>query len=445
MEFVFDMREFFKVLLKNWRIIIFLTLFIVLISVIVSMFVIPPTYEARVNILVTAEKAQKENIVTSSEIDSSLKLIETYRVIIKSPTILEPAIKKLNRNIKVDKLLDKIEIESIKDSQVFTIVVVDNSPVQAVSMANSIAIVFQEEVARLKNLNYIHILTPAKIDDLNSPINRNPIFNVAISLFFGLFLSIGSITIKEYLDTTLKSEEKIKRLFSLSVLGEVTPFHKKGKKHSASEHNDINEKLVDNRRAPNFSNYQNICARLKLSPSFKGNKTLLITSPDVAEGKSITSVNLAIMMAKSMKKTVYIDMNLRGPVGHLAFNLPNDNGVSSFLVGDDALEDIIHGSDIPNLSVITSGSITTNPIELFESEKFQQLFIKLRSMFDMIVIDSPSMCMADTLYISSEADGSVLVVNPNKTLVQSTQKAVEKLNGIQANLLGVVINNDDKK
>ncbi|OZM56640.1 hypothetical protein CIB95_10470 [Lottiidibacillus patelloidae] len=444
MEFVFDIREFFKLLFRNWRVIFFLTGFVVLISSVITLYVIPPEYEARVNILVTTEKdAEGSKNVTASEIDSSLKLIDTYRVIIKSPTILEPALKNINKEIDIESLLRKIEIESIKNSQVFTIIVKDQDHAQAVYMANSIANVFKEEVDRLKNLNYIHILTPAKIDDSFTPVDRNPIFNIAISLFLGLFLSVGSVSIKEFLDTTIKSEEKIRRLFSLSVLGEVTPITI-GKNKSSKANNELSNKLVINRRSSNFSNYQNLCARLKLSPSVKKNQTMLITSPNSSEGKSLTSANVAIMMAKSTKKTVYIDMNLRGPTGHIAFNLSNDRGVSSFLAGQDQLSEIIQKSDEPNLSIVTSGSVTINPVELFESERFQQLFTELRVMFDIIVIDSPSMDTADTMYLSSEADGCVLVVNPGKTRIDATYKAVEKLKSIQANILGIVLNNKEK-
>ncbi|MBM7661648.1 capsular exopolysaccharide synthesis family protein [Bacillus mesophilus] len=447
METTFDVRHLLLLLVRNTWLIVILTLSIIGITAAVSFYLITPVYEAKSDILVTMKNGDGVETPTPGEIDSSLKLVETYRVIIQSPTILEPVIQTLSRDIQLDDLLDKVTIRALDDTQVFSIMVRDEDLGFAVEAANAIAIEFQKQTIQLMNLDNVHILSPAKVPSIVDPVSPKPIINIVISVFLGIFFSLGVVLIKEYFNTTLATEEKVRKFLHLSVLGEIPSIkNKKLKKESAllSAHNELFYKLIPRckNQLINMEAYQNIIANLKLAKEPNG-KTILVTSPNQSEGKSMTSANLAIVLAKSKKRIVYVDMDLRRPSGHYAFHLSNQRGVTSILKGNLTIEECIQHCEISNLSIITSGPIPPYSSQTLTTEEVSGFFKELKQLFDVIIIDSPPMFVSDTAILSPLADGCLVVVNAKKTRYPVTQKCLARLKNAGANLLGVVIN--DKK
>ncbi|RSK28309.1 polysaccharide biosynthesis tyrosine autokinase [Bacillus sp. HMF5848] len=449
---ILDIRQMFQVIIRNWWVFILITTTFVFTSAVISYYVVPPLYEAKSDILVTSNDIGKVNDVSPGDIDSNLKLIQTYRVIIKSPIILEPVIENLNLDIDVDAMLKQIKIESAENSQVFSIIVRNRSQEQAVSLVNEVSTVFQKEVQRLMELNNIHILTPAKFNNQVKPVQPKPVLYMTVSFFLGMFFSIGVVFLREVLDTTLKSEEKVRNIFHVPVLGTVPSIQMKHRNVtqdpgiSTFSTLDYKNKLLNTYNKGLYdSYYQNICASLKFIPTFKNKQLLLVTSPNPSEGKSLTSANLAISLAQSGKKTVYVDMDLRKPSGHYLFQLSNQRGVTSYLDGDMLLNDIIQPSPTRNLSVISAGPVPPNPLDLLNSEQLQTFFHELKERFTMIIIDSPPLFVADTIYTVALADGCILVINAKSTKLQAVRTSLDKFEEIEANLLGVVLNNKKMK
>jgi capsular exopolysaccharide synthesis family protein len=119
-------------------------------------------------------------------------------------------------------------------------------------------------------------------------------------------------------------------------------------------------------------------------------------------------------MAIANYKTLLIDVDLRKPKVHLAFEHPNIIGLSSILIGDNTPEDVIYATQIKNLYLIPSGKIPINPAELIESDRMKQLMTNLRTQFDIVIIDTPPVAhVADAIVLSAYTDLNVFVIRQN--------------------------------
>lgn len=168
-------------------------------------------------------------------------------------------------------------------------------------------------------------------------------------------------------------------------------------------------------------------------------KTILVTSPEMSDGKSMVSANLAVSWAQAGKKVLFIDADLRRPTLHATFDMDNFNGLTTTLSGQIKLTDVIQETVIDGLNVITSGPVPPNPSELLGSEAMSNLLAWAEANYDIIMIDTPPITMVtDAQILAAKVDGVVLVVRYGKTQKASTKRAIDLIKHVESNLLGVV-------
>lgn len=190
--------------------------------------------------------------------------------------------------------------------------------------------------------------------------------------------------------------------------------------------------------------YRNIRTSILLSFAGKPPKTMVISSPNPAEGKTTTAINTAITLSQTGGRVIIIDADMRKPRIHNIFARDNGIGLSNFLSGNIELESIIRSSRVPNLYYIPSGPIPPNPSELLGSSLFKNMIQSLGNQFDQILFDSPPVLgFTDATILSTLVDGVILVVIGGKTPKESLQRAKEMLSQVDARILGVVINRVD--
>ncbi|WLR41581.1 Wzz/FepE/Etk N-terminal domain-containing protein [Bacillus carboniphilus] len=219
MEETISLKEIYQMLVKRWKLIIFITLTVTMVSGIISYFFLTPIYQTSTQLLVN--QSNEENNAQVSEIQYNLQLIKTYNVIIKSPLILDLVIEELELAETSSQLNNRITVGSEQDSQVVSITVKDENPERAVTIANTIASVFQEEVQELMNVENVSILSKAELGDNPSPVEPKKTLNVAIAFVVGLMISVGLAFLLEYLDTSIKSEQDIEKILGVPVLGSI--------------------------------------------------------------------------------------------------------------------------------------------------------------------------------------------------------------------------------
>ena len=187
--------------------------------------------------------------------------------------------------------------------------------------------------------------------------------------------------------------------------------------------------------------YRTIRTSLLLSQAEKPPQVILLTSPSPGEGKTVTSVNLAIALAHDGYSVLLIDGDMRKGTCHHRLGTLNSSGLSNVLTSRVSHEDVIQQTPVRGLSLLSRGRVPPNTVELLGSSKMKSLTQELRRSFEFIVIDSPPVVgISDAAVLSVLSDGVLLVLSGQKTSTTDAQKAVERLDMVRARLLGVVLN-----
>lgn len=193
---------------------------------------------------------------------------------------------------------------------------------------------------------------------------------------------------------------------------------------------------------PVAEQYRTIRTNIQFSNVDQDIKTIVVTSSGAEEGKSTTTSNLATVYAQQGLSVLLIDADLRKPTGHYTFRLENHIGLTNVLTRQSTLAQAVQESEIPHLSVLTSGPIPPNPSELLASAQMAELLKEMKEQFDMIIFDTPPiLAVADAQILANQVDGTILVVSSGKTEKDAALKSKELLSNAQGKLLGVVLNN----
>ncbi len=277
---------------------------------------------------------------------------------------------------------------------------------------------------------------------------------ILLSMVVGLFLGVGLAFSREYFDNTVKDPEEITRLFNLPTLGLIPSLESTLQKKSRKD-TDIgygvdpspDDMYLISKKYPR-SSVSEACRTFRTSLLFSSPgrppKTILVTSNSPKEGKTFVSCNLGIVLAQGGAKTLIIDADLRRPACHRAFAIPSIPGITDYLTGNSTLKDTIVSTNVDGLYVMPAGPLCPNPPELLDSKEFKEAIEGLKEEYDFIVFDSaPVMHFADTLNLANQMDGTVIVANSEKTTKDGLGKSIGILSGINAHILGVVINELD--
>jgi protein-tyrosine kinase len=202
---------------------------------------------------------------------------------------------------------------------------------------------------------------------------------------------------------------------------------------------------VINPKSPISEAYRSLRTNIQFSAIDHQMKVLMVASAKSGEGKTTTITNLAVTYAQEGKKVLLIDGDLRKPSLHQVFQQSNRTGLTSALINNQHISEVIRDTNVDNLSLITSGPIPPNPSEILGSHRMQQLLDEMKEQFGVILFDTPPvLAVTDGLIISSYCDGVLLVVHAGKVKRDLVKKAKASLEHVQARILGVVLNNNER-
>jgi capsular exopolysaccharide synthesis family protein len=286
---------------------------------------------------------------------------------------------------------------------------------------------------QVSNVRTLDRARPASV-----PIRPNPKKNGALAILLGLVGGVGLAFLAEFLDTSINGQEQIEEKLGLAFLGIVPsiPPNKDGTPQDLVVHSQPKSAVAECLRAVRTN-------LLFMSPE-KPLKTILVTSSGPQEGKTTTATSLAITMTSSGNRVLLVDADMRRPRIHRIFGLTNSVGLSSLILGEGRLQELVKPSGIDNLSVLPCGPVPPNPSELLHTTGFRKLLAEMAEQFDRVIIDSPPVgVVADAVVASTHVDGCLLVLKAGRTSRDGARLAVKQLRDVNAPLFGAVLNDLD--
>lgn len=193
--------------------------------------------------------------------------------------------------------------------------------------------------------------------------------------------------------------------------------------------------------------FNTIRTNIKFSNVDKDYKTLMVTSSNISEGKSTVSANIATTFAKQGLHTLLVDSDLRRPTVNVTFGIDNPQGLSNYLSERNFdINSIIYKTSVKNLYVMPSGPIPPNPSELIGSKRMAELIKNLSEQLDLVIFDAPPvLSVTDAQIVSTNVDGTILVVRANKTEKAAVKEAVRLIKQVGGHIIGTILNDVEVK
>jgi capsular exopolysaccharide synthesis family protein len=263
---------------------------------------------------------------------------------------------------------------------------------------------------------------------------------VFLGVLGGGLLAVGAIALLEYFDNRVRTREEVQALTSAPVLATVSthPVSKSGQGQLFS---------LESPRSTAAESLRLLRANIEFTAATSPISALAISSPGSGEGKSLITANLGVVMARAGLKTVIIDADLRRPSQHRIFNIENYRGLTTLLKhpNEDWHEAAIP-SIVPGLTILPSGPIPPNPSELLLLGRFGEILSQIREATDIVLLDtSPVLAVSDSLIVTSQTNGVLLVCQSGKTRRDRLQQAAAAFAQADIRLVGVVMSQQDSE
>ncbi len=460
-----DLQRVFSALWhKIWLVVLAAVLCAVLTFVFVYNFV-DPLYESSVMFYVNNNDISVGGAsvdISSADIIASKDLVETYIVILNSRETLETVIQNAGLKMSPGKLKGMISASSVNDTEVFCVTVTSKSPEEAYKIAEAIQTTLRGRIDDIIDGTRAEVVDSAEKPSKNDPSSPDYTKSTMIGFLVGFFLMAAIVILQEVFDVTIRSEEDMEQICKHPVLAAVPDMgapskggyyyygygsnRRSSKKTAATNHGAAPVLFGGSISFAASEAYKLL--RTKLQFSFvdeSASRVIGLSSALSGEGKSLSAVNLAYTLSQLDKRVVLIDCDMRRPTLAEKLNIRKQPGLSGYLTGQHALEEMVQNCNLKNeetaFDVISAGQNPPNPIELLSSARMTKFLHKLRDRYDYVILDLPPVGeVSDAMAVAKETDGMLLVVRQNYCDRVALKDAVRQFDFINAKMLGVVYN-----
>ncbi|MCV7227518.1 polysaccharide biosynthesis tyrosine autokinase [Mycolicibacterium komossense] len=428
-----NLQDLTKVIRVRWITVCVITLVSVLGAVVITLLT-TPLYEASTRLYVSTSAGSSANELYQGNRLSQERVL-SYTELLMGETIAQRTIDKLGLDMTAQDLLTNIKATAKPDTVLIDVKVQDESPVRARDIANALSDEFVVMARELETPESgarpdTRVIVEQRAAIPDGPVVPKPGRNIAIGVAIGLLLGIGVAVLRDVLDNTVKTRETLEEITGAGVIGSI-PLDKERRKHAAISFETDNSGIAEA--------FRKLRTNLQFLAVDNPPRVIVITSSTPAEGKSTTSINVALALAEAEHNVVLIDGDMRRPSLHKYLDLVGSVGFSTVLSGAASLDESLQKTIFPGLTVLTAGTVPPNPSELLGSQAAKNMLAELREQFDYVIVDSsPLLAVTDAAILAANSDGVLVISRFGQTKRDQLAHAVGNLEDVGASVLGAV-------
>lgn len=428
-----ELRDYIRILRKSWLMIVAFTM-LGLIAVAAFTFTRTPIYESSSTVFVSTQTGS-----TVAEIQQGSSFaqarINTYVGLVSTPAILDPVIAELGLRSSAEALAAQVAASAGQNSTLITITVSDPSASQAASISNAVAASLANRVPQLEpesgnGASPIRLTQVREAQPALRPSSPNVPLNLALGTAIGLIIGIAAAALRSRLDTRVRTAREAEQITKAPSIGAIA-FDAKAKERPLIVHADP--------LSPRAESFRALRTNLQFL-DMGGRSSFVITSSIPSEGKSTTTINLAIALADAGKRVALLDTDLRKPKIAEYLGIEGGAGLTDVLIGRAEVNDVMLPWGGRSLYVLPAGKIPPNPSELLGSARMGTLLTMLEKDFDVVLCDAPPLLpVTDAAILARVTSGALMVVSAGKTTSHQLTLATEALGTVGAKLAGFVM------
>lgn len=380
---------------------------------------------------------QGDSTAVLQGVQSSQQSVQSFANLVTSIDLAEQVLSATGVSMDPKALSGEVKASVVTQTVNLTITVTDSDPHRAQALAQGYAVALVDQV-RILTTPPGQTRAPIKatiFDNASfsgSPISPKTTLNVALGAVLGLLLGLGLAVLREALDTRVRSADNLREIADKPILGVI----------AFDSHAKESPFLTDApAHSPRAEAFRMLRTNLQFLDVDSTHKVFVLTSAVPEEGKTSTSVNLALSLAQAGVRTLLIEGDLRRPRAATRLGLDSAAGVTSVLVGKVEFKEAIQSHTDIGIDFLASGPVPPNPAELLQSRAMSDLLDLARGMYDVVLIDAPPLLpVTDAALIAAQADGAILIVRHGVTTRDQVRSSCERLEQVDAELAGLVLN-----
>lgn len=423
-----------KLLRSRWLIVCVTTL-VALVAALGVTLITTPLYEASTRLFVSTTAGSSASDIYQGNRSSQERVI-SYAELLTGQTLAQRTIDKLGLDMTAQELQKNVKSSAKPDTVLLDVSVLDESPVRARDIANTLSDEFVGMVRELETPENgvdpdARVIVEQRASVPDHPVIPKTTRNITIGLGLGVLLGIGLAVLRDLLDNTVKDRQTLEEITASGIVGTI-PLDKERRKQPAI--------AFDKESSPIAEAFRKLRTNLQFLAVDNPPRLIVVTSSTPNEGKSTTAINIALALVEAEHKVVLVDGDMRRPMLHKYLELVGSVGFSTVLSGQASLSDVLQKTRFPGLTVLTAGAVPPNPSELLGSQAANKLLAELRAQFDYVIVDSsPLLAVTDSAILAANSDGVLVMARFGQTKREQLTHAVENLEGVGAKVLGAVL------
>jgi capsular exopolysaccharide synthesis family protein len=428
-----ELSDYIRILRKNWLIIVVLT-FVGLAASVGFTATRTPIYESSSTIFVSTQAGSSAAELQQGSSFAQAR-INTYVGLVTTPIVLEPVISQLGLPTTPESLAKEVKAAGTLNSTLIAISVSDPDAARAATLANAVAgslsaVVPQLEPEASDGTSPVRLSLVSEAQAPASPSSPNIPLNLALGALIGLALGLAAAALRTSLDNRVRVPREAEQITSAPSIGAIA-YDAKAKERPLIVHADP--------LSPRAESFRALRTNLQFL-DMGGRASFVVTSSIPSEGKSTTTINLAIALADAGKRVALLDTDLRKPKVAEYLSIEGGAGLTDVLIGRAKVNEVMLPWGGRSLYVLPAGKIPPNPSELLGSAQMGTLLNMLEKDFDVVLCDAPPLLpVTDAAILARVTSGALMVVAAGKTTKHQLAGATEALNAVGAKLAGFVM------